>query len=286
MLAQGFVILSAYDGDAPAVPGIATVSKDDAWDDGGLALGAAAAAAGAVWSDRPYATGNPSVGWLLERIDRAIGAGAASCQILNELNLPLEGWIGGPEAYAELYAELRLARPEAVLLYAPPSPGVPAWEEWVSPSAPAYGVHAYGSFDQMRQVVQWYLAHTAGELWLTEVNFGAGNAVDVDAWAEGELAPFLDWAAAEPRVRMVAYFAWRWNESATLPTSVDAAGTAIETVIRDWIPPMNGGSEAPTFDIDAVWDQVWGVATTCEQNGFAWYGQALKSATALSKGEA
>jgi lysozyme len=260
MMKQGFVLLSDADTDAPACPAVATVSTlDQAWDGGGFSLGAAAAARGAVWSDRPYATGNPSVDWMVERVDRATGAGAASVQVLNELNLPLEGWVGGPEAYADYYAELRLLRPEAVLLYAPPSPGAPHWQEWVSPSAPAYGVHAYGTDAQMREIVAWYLATTSGEVWITEVNPGAGQVFDLDAWATAELIPFLDWCALEPRVRMVAYFAWTWDQSATLPSSIDAKGTAVETVIRDWTPPEapNPGPEADVLEgVDASnWQQ-------------------------------
>ena len=65
MLKQGLVLLSSADTDAPDLPAVATCSKDDQWDDGGRAIGAAAASEGALWCDRPYYTGNPGASWLL-----------------------------------------------------------------------------------------------------------------------------------------------------------------------------------------------------------------------------
>src|SRR4030095_11629492 len=97
-------------------------------------------------------------------------------------------------------------------------------------------------FTGMRSIVEWYLDNTAGECWITECNFGAGNTVDVDTWAATELVPFLDWCATQERVKTACYFAWRWDQSSTLPTSLDAAGTAIEVVIRDWTAPMDGAA--------------------------------------------
>ena len=286
MLAQGLVILSQNDADAPALPAIATVSKDDSGDDGGYALGAQAAARGALWCDRPYFTGNPTSEWLLEQIDWATDDGCRAVQIGNELNLDLEGWQGGSASYDALYAELRAARPEATLLYHPPSPGVAGWQAWVAVDQPAYAVHAYGTADQMRAVVQWYLDNTAGSLWVTECKFGAGQTADIDAWAEQELRPFLDWCAAQPRVQMCAVFAWRWNESATLPSSIDAKGSDVPEVLAAWVPPMNGGSEPPpAFSVDAVRDDLWRQAELLEANGWEWFGQGIKALTSLSKGE-
>jgi GH25 family lysozyme M1 (1,4-beta-N-acetylmuramidase) len=245
VLRQGFVLLSAGDTDAPQTPAVAVVSKEDAGDDGGFALGAAAAARGALVVDRPYVTGNPTVGWFVERADRATEAGMW-CQVLNELNLEMEGFVGGPEAYFAFEDALRLvaADPER-LLAMPPSPGVPGWEAWVRPEG-HHAVHAYGSCAQMTDIVQWYVAHTAGDIYLSEINFGAGNTVDVDTWAATELVPFLDWCAGQERVKCCAYFAWRWRTpDSTLTTPLDAAGTAIETVIRDWTPPDPPAQGAP-----------------------------------------
>jgi hypothetical protein len=291
-LAQGFCLLSDADTDAPPCPAIATVSTlDQSWDGGGWALGRAAFVGGAVWCDRPYFTGNPTVDWFVGVANQGTAAGAW-VQIGNEQNLPLEDFSGGPAAYFAFEDAVRAAAsgPNA-LLAMPPSPGVPGWHEWVRDLGD-HAVHAYGSFDQMRQIVQWFLNNTAGDLYVTECNFGAGNTVDVDTWASVELVPFLDWCATEERVRMVAYFAWRWDQSSSLPTSLDAAGTAVETVIRDWTPasggsqpPMDGGVDPPPFDIDAARDGLWSIAQLCEDNGHVWLGQAVKSAVALSKGD-
>lgn len=240
MIAQGLVLLSQNDADAPALPAVATVSKDDAWDDGGRGLGEAAAAQGRLWCDRPYFTGNPSIDWMVAKIDRVTDADGWA-QIGNEQNLELEGWSGGPAAWRDFDADVRarVKRPDR-LLAMPPSPGVAGWPEWVTPAGP-FAVHAYGTLDGMRGIVEWYLENTDGQLCVTECNFGAGNAVDVDAWANDHLIPFLDWCATQPRIVAVAYFCWRWHGGPSLPTSVDAAGTAVETVIRDWRPPVNGG---------------------------------------------
>lgn len=241
MLAPGFVVLSAADQDALGTPGIATVSKEDAWDDGGFALGASAAAAGMLWCDRPYFTGNPTVEWFVERANRGTAAGAWM-QCGNELNLELENWQGGPEGYFAFEDAVRaaMAEPER-LLAQPPSPGVDGWQQWVRREG-HHCCHAYGDFEGMRSTTQWFLDNTSGDVYVTEMNWGAGNTVDVDAWANGDLVQYLDWAAGHERVKMAAFFAWKWNESANLPTSVDAVGTAVERVIRDWVPPANGGA--------------------------------------------
>lgn len=237
MIAQGFVVQSDQDTDVPPTPAIATISKDDAWDHGGLALGQAAVAQGRLWTDRPYFTGNPSVDWLVQRLDRCTSAGGYA-QIGNENNLPLEGWQGGPGAWFEFEDTVRQRanNPER-LLSMPPSPGMPDWQSWVRPQG-HHAVHAYGNLDELQAVVQWFLDNTQGDLFVTECNFAAGRAVDTNAWAWGHLMPFLDWCATQPRIRAVTYFAWVWhNPDSTLATSLDAKGTAIETVVRDWNPP-------------------------------------------------
>lgn len=289
VLSQGFVLLSDQDTDAPATPCVASVSTDNAWDHGALALGQAAASQGRLWVDRPYFVGNPDVGWLVERLDRCTSAGGYG-QCGNELNLELEGWSGGAGAWFELEDQVRAeaAHPDRVLSM-PPSPGVAGWQDWVREDAWPKAIHCYGGFDEMRAIVEWYLAYTAGELHVTECNFAAGRTVDRDAWAHEELRPFLDWCATQPRVASVSYFAWRWeNPDSTTPTPVDAAGTAIEDVIRDWTPPVSGGAPdpAPEADpIDAVRDQLWSLSDQAEALGHPWLGQGVKSAVALSKGD-
>src|SRR5262249_26475715 len=98
MLCQGLVLTSDRDTDAPDLPAVCSVSKDDVGNDGGYSLAVAAAARGALALDRPYFTGNPSVDWMVGKCDRNSAAGLWT-QLGNELNLPLEGWQGGLEAW-------------------------------------------------------------------------------------------------------------------------------------------------------------------------------------------
>src|SRR5690606_10041837 len=112
------------------------------------------------------------------------------------------------------------------------------WRDWVVRGAKRLAVHCYGTCQQMHDVVQWYLENTFGDLYITECNPGAGNTFDLAAWARDELVPFLDWCATQPRVKLVAYFAWRWDQSPTLPSSVDAANCpALVDVLTTWRPP-------------------------------------------------
>lgn len=251
MLKQGLVLLSDEDADAPPLPAVATVSKDDAWDHGAYDIGAADAALGKLWVDRPYFTGNPSVDWMVAKCDRVTDAGGYA-QLGNEANLTdVEHWIGGPAAWDDFYWAVfdRVKAPER-LLAMPPSPGLPGWEEWVTPvGGGPHAVHAYGTVDQMRGIVEWYIANTSGDLFVTECNFGAGNEVSVDRWADDHLVPFLDWLATQPRVRFCSYFAWRWRGAPPMPTTVDAAGTRVEAVLRAWRPPEEPMATTKGIDI-------------------------------------
>jgi len=242
MLAQGLVILSQNDADAPALPAVATVSKNEAWDDGGRALGMAAAGAGRLWIDRPYFTGNPSVDWMVGEVNRVTAAGGV-CQLGNEANLPLEGWQGGIEAWWSFEAAVLAAvdHPERVLAM-PPSPGVPGWQDWLSSDGPQ-AIHVYGDLALLKSTTEEALAETSGEIWITEVNFGAGNSVDVDAWTTDAFWPFLDWCATQPRIKAVCYFAWQWTGAPPMPTPVDAKGTSVVDALTEWTPPAGGGAD-------------------------------------------
>jgi lysozyme len=73
-------------------------------------------------------------------------------------------------------------------------------------------------------------------LWVGECNPGAGRAFDRDAWARDELPKILDYCRAA-HCEAFTYFAYRWpTPDMSLPTPVDAAGTEIERVIREWKP--------------------------------------------------
>lgn len=231
MTAPALVLLSKHDTDAPHLPGVATVSKTDHWDDGGFGLGMAAAQRGSLWVDRPYFTGNPGRDWILNRA-RVVFANGGAVQVGNELNLPLENWQGGVNTYKLLMGELVLAIPNQRWLWAPPSPDGPDWQPWVYRTWDDYAVHCYGSVERMRDIVQWYLDNTPGFLYITECNPGAGNQFDLNAWARDHLAPFIAWCRTQPRIRMVAYFAWRWDQSPNLASSVDAVGTDVVSVLQ------------------------------------------------------
>lgn len=175
-------------------------------------------------------------------------------QLANEPNLAHEGFTGGPNEYAAWFAAVKTQAPTARLYWAGMSPGTPGWPVWYQGAegsgAAGVCVHAYGTVDQMRATTEAVLAICPTlPLWLGEVNFGAGQAVDRDRWAVDHLEPFLDWCATRPRIEAVCYFAYRWPDpDMHLPTSVDAAGTRIETVIRTWTPP----EEAPVVGIKGI----------------------------------
>jgi len=298
VVAQGLVILSQQDTDAPDLPAVCSVSKDDPGDDGGYAIAVAAAGRGRVAVDRPYFTGNPTVSWLVEKCNRVIAAGGLA-QVGNEQNLALEDWQGGPDGWRAFQEQVRQATSDPTRCLAmPPSPGVAGWEAWTADAGP-HAVHAYGSALQMQDIVRWYLANKTGDVYLTECNFGAGNLVDIDQWATIELAPFLDWASTQERVKVALYFSWTWDQAATLPTSTDAKGTMVADVLQNWTPPPDPAPpEAPPGvppdppqpvppdpAIDAIRDQVWSLADQAERLGHPWLGQAWKAAIALSKGE-
>jgi len=248
MIRQGLVLLSQNDHDAPGLPAVAVVSKEDSWDDGGYQLGVTAAAGGALVVDRPYFTGHPDVEWLVGKVERNTAAGLYT-QLGNELNLELEGWTAGPEAWFGFAAAVRAGVSDpSRCLSMPPSPGVPGWQDWVDPVGP-YAVHAYGSSAQMQDVVRWYLDNRPGQdVYVTECNFGAGQQADVDLWAVTELGSFLDWCAGEERVKFVSYFAWEWRGAPPMPTPVDAKGTQVTDVLLEWTPPVSN----PAWYPDAV----------------------------------
>lgn len=200
---------------------------------------------------RPYFKGRPDPAGVA---DQASDWHARGCrvQVANEPNHPIEEFTGGPAAFGSWFSDVVLLAPGVRLYYPGMSPGFPDWRDWYTdPScqgavADAYGlcVHAYGTLDQMREVTAWIAdTYPHKPLWLGEVNFGAGQEVDRDRWADEQLRPFLDWCAAVPTIEAVCYFAYTWpTPDMPTPTPVDGKGTRIETVLREWTPPINGGS--------------------------------------------
>lgn len=168
-------------------------------------------------------------------------------QVGNEPNLPQEGFGGGPGAYGHYFMQVRVAAPGARLYYAGMSPGVPGWRDWYVDDyvqhADGIAAHAYGTVDQMRAVVE-SLVPLGKPLWLAEVNFGAGQRVDIEEWTRDHLHPFLDWCAGVPQVEAVSYFAYAWRDpDVGLDTPIDGAGTAVERLLRAWTPPTDPGGD-------------------------------------------
>jgi N-acetyl-anhydromuramyl-L-alanine amidase AmpD len=242
VVAQGLVLLSDADTDAPSLPALASVSKDDAWDDGAFGIAIVAAQLGALVVDRPYFTGHPDPEWLAAKVDRNAGSGILT-QVGNEQNLALEGFTGGPAEWFAFEDEVTAASrfPDSVIAM-PPSPGAPGWDAWVRPDRDRQAVHCYGTFDQMRGTLEWFLEHTRATLYVTECNPGAGQSFNLNTWALADLTALLNWSATQPRIAAVCYFAWRWDQSPSLPSSIDAAGTAVTDVLTTWRPPINGGA--------------------------------------------
>jgi lysozyme len=205
---------------------------------------------------RPYFKGVPDAA---STIAKARAWTQQGCRVVvgNEPNLPMEGWSGGVENLAMLFEKIRSEAPAARIYWPGMSPAVPGWQEWVSSpwamdgiaAADGAVVHAYGTFDQMRAVVQFYLDTLLhAPLWVSEVNFGAGQQADRDAWARDHFRPFLDWCSQHGRIEAVTYFAHRWSTpDMSLPTPVDGAGTGIERVLREWKAPVIS-PEAPPVE--------------------------------------
>lgn len=188
---------------------------------------------------RVYFKGRPQP---QEIAQKANGWHSQGCrvQIGNEPNLPMEEFGGGPDDYAAWFSEIQERAILARSYWAGMSPGVPGWQAWYEGAWAADGIaaHAYGTFDEMRAVVD-FLVPLGRPIWLAEVNFGAGQQVDRDAWARDHFRPFLDYCATVPLVEAVTYFAYRWQTpDMHLPTPVDGAGTKIERVLREWTPAV------------------------------------------------
>jgi hypothetical protein len=223
-----------------------------------LDLDAAAGMRSAERLCRVYFKGRPEPREIVEKARAWLDQGCR-VQLGNEPNLPAEQFGGGPSEYAEWFLDVAARLPLGARLdYAGMSPGMPGWRDWYTHPlarlavgrASGIAAHAYGTCDQMLELVRFLAGTFPGKpLWLAEVNFGAGQEVNLEAWATAELDPFLDACAAIPEVEAVTYFGYRWQTpDMHLPTPVDGAGTAIEHVLRTWTPPkpQEGPMQPPT----------------------------------------
>ena len=237
MLKTALVVLSDNDKDAPHLPAICTVSKNEA-DQGGLRLGAAAAKRGALFIDRPYWSGNPDARAVAADARRAHQAGAHLVQLGNENNLAHEGWRGTRLDFFDFAREVRTIAPEVPWLDMPPSPSG-NWTPWVEGGKRPKALHCYGNLDEMWATVQWYLDNTEGDLYITECNFAAGRKVDdLGAWVRDHFRPFLDRCSQHSRIKVVAWFAYRWNADSAVLTTLNAAEhPGVLQLLQTWQPP-------------------------------------------------
>lgn len=213
---------------------------------------------------RPYFTGKPDPGWLAAKLSEPPCAGQR-CQLGNETNLPQEGFPGGPADYAAWFLAVADRAPAGARLYwSPPSPGLPGWQAYYDDPACAsaigraagLSVHAYGTCAQMLEIVRYVVGrHPTKPAWVSEINPGAGNVFDLNAWAHAELRPFLDACAAIPQVEAVCFFAFQWDQSPHLPSSVDGHNTAVEEVLHGWVAPPTPQPQPPQPEEPPVPDE-------------------------------
>ena len=230
----------------------------------------------------------------------------ARIQLGNEPNLETEGFGGGPEDYARWFLDIRDRVKEARLYYAGMSPGVPNWQDWylhpkaqeAISSANGIAVHAYGNLAEVMSAIE-PVRFFNKPLWVAELNFAAGRSVDRNAWARAELKPILNYLSSVG-VEAVTYFAYKWpTPDMHLPTPVDAEGTEILSILRNWlpvpvpVPPIIVNPTIPpvvilpsvAFNAAERRDRIWNIAEEFEKNGYSWTGQGLKAVLALSKGD-
>lgn len=194
---------------------------------------------------RPYFKGRPDPREVATKA-RAWAIQGCRIQVANEPNLPMEGFGGGPDDFAEWFEDVARLAPTARLYWPGMSPGVPGWEQWytgrcaevIKQYASGVVVHAYGTAREFLSALGVAVSAQLGKpLWVGECNPGAGRPFDRDAWARDELPKILDYCRAA-KVEAFCYFAYRWpTPDMALPTPVDAAGTEIERVINEWKEP-------------------------------------------------
>jgi hypothetical protein len=158
-------------------------------------------------------------------------------QVHNEVNLAEEWENCTPEAHEAWFLEVCQHANGAAIYLTPPSPGVPGWHAYLTDkcveAASGLCCHAYGrTLDELKGCVLPFLGR-GKPVWIGETNFGAGNKIDdLAGWIMNAFVPFLRWCAEHPEIEAVCWFAYWWDRSGKLPTSVDAKDTAIEALMR------------------------------------------------------
>ena len=193
---------------------------------------------------RIYFKGQPATTALAPSVQLWGGRGCR-VQIGNEPNLPDEGFGETPNWYARWFADIKHRCPNVLCYLGAPSPNGTE-SDWYEGAEQADGlaVHAYGAVHNLIATVRAVIQRFPEKpIWVSEVNFGAGNVVNLDDWVANHFHPFLDWCSRQPTIEAVTYFARRWDQSPKLPMSLDGAGTAVERLLRTWRPPES--TEAP-----------------------------------------
>jgi hypothetical protein len=201
---------------------------------------------------RLFVKGKPAVEETRRKIADWKGRG---CRVVphNEPNLTDE-WGCSPEELADWA--------KAVGGYFPGLSPSGNWTEYLAAAdrngalAASDGIvaHAYGmTLEDLKTSIAPVLAAARKHslpVWVGETNFGAGNKVDdLGVWIASAFRPFLEWlrSLTDVEIEAVCWFAWTWDQSPKLPTTVDARGTAIEGLMRQ-TPEVKGESPMPTID--------------------------------------
>jgi hypothetical protein len=210
---------------------------------------------------RPYFKGKPEPQYVAERALLWHGRGARVV-VANEPNLKEEDFPGGPEDYAAYFLEVQRRAPGVRLYYAGMAPAdalnTPLvkgnWRDWYThpsarqsiASAAGIVVHAYGTPTQIVDTLLFFDREFRGKpLWLSEFNPGAGNRFNLDAYAQ-QLPELLTALAQFHQLEAATWFSWKWDYSPKLPSSVDARGTAVERILRDWRAPETSSVDVQT----------------------------------------
>jgi len=117
-------------------------------------------------------------------------------------------------------------------------------------------------------------------------------------YAEGDLGPWLDGKTVAPILSITepSTTVEQLDEDVLVGDEQGCVGYGIweysglpgQPGVIGWIRGLSDEVPAPEpepFDVDAARDEVWSIAEACEQAGYPWFGQGLKSVVALSKGE-
>lgn len=214
------------------------------------------------------------ISWTMSQLQMIVplllAAGIRDVIVGNELNNPVEGQVLHPDVAAHvlwiLFGQIRSAYPTVRLHLPAFSPGFSDWEAYLAACRSlgvdfdVVDVHAYGTNDQMRQIVE--TAHRLvpnKPLAITEMNFGAGQKVDLASYLP-QIRAFGQWCQGQSYLDGPPHwFIWRWdNPDFPLPTSVDVEGTILESFFTQ----VN--KEQPMSDVTLPYPLVEKLTVNCD----------------------